>query len=198
MQKITIPDTIQGLIFDFDGTLADTMPIQWEAWHEALEIFQVDVPQEFLDRHKGVPTEQIVAEINQTFGFQLDATAVVHEKEQRVMAKLEQVKPIEPVLAVAREYYGRLPLAIASGGEQETVLKALKIMALTDLFDPILTAGDDVPPKPAPDIFLEAARRMQVPPQHCLVLEDGDPGIVAAQKAQMAVIDVWPLLDGQG
>ena len=190
MKKISISPTIKGLIFDCDGTLADTMPVQWEAWHETLALYGKTCPQDFLEDQKGVPTKLIVEAINRTFGYKLDPVSFSEEKERRLVSKLPLVKPIAPVAELALRYKNILPMAVASGGERDSVLTTLRSIGMHNFFDTVLTAADAVAPKPAPDIFLEAARRMQVEPQNCLVLEDADAGIQATIKAGMHYIDV--------
>ena len=81
-------------------------------------------------------------------------------------------------------------MAVASGGNRTNVDTSLESIGINELFDTVVTANDKVKPKPFPDIFLEAAKRIGVEPENCLVFEDGDMGIEAAQKAGMPVIDV--------
>ncbi len=85
-------------------------------------------------------------------------------------------------------------MAIASGGTRENIDLQLDAIGIKDYFSVILTADDGLPPKPAPGIFLESARRMNVAPEFCLVFEDGDFGIEGAKKAGMAVFDVREIL----
>lgn len=195
MQKINISPEIKALIFDCDGTLADTMALHWEAWHATLAFYDKKLEDNYLDTMRGVPTNLMVEKINKDFGWNLDPEEFSKEKEERFVAILDRVKPIDPVFELALRHKNKLPMAVASGGERETVLTTLKNIELGDFFDTVLTAADDVAPKPAPDIFLEAARRMQVAPENCLVLEDGEAGIRAAKDAGMHVFDVRPLIN---
>jgi len=85
-------------------------------------------------------------------------------------------------------------MAVASGSNKKFVHAQLKAVGIFDYFNFIVTADDPVKPKPDPDIFLLAAKKINVEPNLCLVFEDGDPGIIAAQKAAMTVIDVRNLI----
>ncbi len=105
---------------------------------------------------------------------------------------LPDVLPIEPVVQLARAYHGRLPMAVASGGTRPMVTKTLAAIGLLDLFDAVVTAEDVTHGKPAPDIFLEAARRLGVPPGRCVGFEDGDLGLQSVRAAGMVAIDVRP------
>ena len=195
IKEINISPEIKALIFDCDGTLADTMDLHWEAWHAALAFYGKKLEQDYLDTMRGVPTLLMVEKINRDLGWNVDPEEFAEEKENRLIAVLDRVKPIAPVVELALRYKDKMPMAVASGGERETVLATLEKIELGNFFDTVLTAADDVAPKPAPDIFLEAARRMNIEPQHCLVLEDGDAGIQAAKDAGMHILDVRPILN---
>ena len=95
------------------------------------------------------------------------------------------------VVDVARRYHGRVPMAVASAGRREIVEDTLRATGIRDLFREIVTVEDvDGRTKPAPDLFLEAARRLGVDPERCTVFEDTDEGIEAAIRAGMSVTDV--------
>jgi HAD superfamily hydrolase (TIGR01509 family) len=81
-------------------------------------------------------------------------------------------------------------MAVASGGIRPVILAQLARLQCLDWFDAIVTAEDTERHKPDPDVFLEAARRLGVPPQFCRVYEDSDLGVEAAQRAGMQWIDV--------
>jgi beta-phosphoglucomutase-like phosphatase (HAD superfamily) len=189
---IHIPPQVKGLIFDCDGTLADTMPIHWKAWHETFAAYGKMCPQAFLERSTGIPSVGIVRLYNVTFGEKIDPRRFAADKDRRSHEGLAHVGPIVPVVDVVRRYHGRLPMAVASGGIRMNVDLALEAIGLQGYFETILTADDDVPPKPSPAIFLEAARRLRVDPVYCQVFEDGEVGLEAARKAGMIATDIRP------
>ena len=131
------------------------------------------------------------------WGVPLDAQKIAHEKEAIFEEMLDVAKPIEAVLATAREYQGKLPMGVVSGGMRHLVLKTLEGMEARELFTAFVTADDPLPPKPAPDVYLEGARQLGVAPEKCHVFEDGDAGIAAAKAAGMTVTDVRPLLQAK-
>jgi beta-phosphoglucomutase-like phosphatase (HAD superfamily) len=187
---IEIPPGTEGLLFDCDGTLADTMPLHYRAWHETLMDYGVDCPRAFIDRHAGVPTRLIVEHVNRDFGVSLDPVRISDEKEARFAKRLHESLPVEEVVATAKACAGRLPMGVVSGGTRDLVVPTLQAIGVLDLFEVIVTADDPVRPKPAPDVFLEGARRLGVEPTRCHVFEDGEPGIIAAHAAGMTVTDV--------
>ena len=191
---ISIPSHIQGLLFDCDGTLVDSMPLHMQAWEASLKYFQAPYDRDFFFSRKGMKETVIVDEYNKTFGASLDSSAVVERKHYYFRDHIEEVRPIKPVVDVVFRYDSVLPMAVVSGGQKEIVEGELRVVGLVHYFQEILTADDPYNPKPAPDLFLEAARRITVEPSACMVFEDGDLGIRAAHNAGMGVIDIRPLL----
>jgi HAD superfamily hydrolase (TIGR01509 family) len=94
------------------------------------------------------------------------------------------------VVAVAREVAKTRPVAIASGGPREIVERSLAVSGLAPLFPVVVSADDVVHGKPSPDMFLLAAKRMGVPADRCLVFEDAEPGMRAAEAAGMPWVRV--------
>jgi len=142
----------------------------------------------------GVPARDILKLLITEQGVPLDAVAVAREKEAEYLPLIAQVEPINIVVGVARENYGKIPLAVASGGTKKTIEQVLEHLGIRGLFQAIVTSEDVVNQKPAPDIFLEAARRLGVPPQFCRAYEDTDLGMRAIRAAGMEAVDVRDLL----
>ncbi len=185
--------SFEAVIFDLDGTLVNSMPAHFAAWCEALSQFRVpkDVfPEDVFYSMGGRPTKDIVEELNGEFGLKLDPTEIALAKRAAFMDMLDKVEVIEDVVNYARSVRGRIPLAVASGGTRIVVEKTLQAVGISDLFDEVVTASDVKCGKPAPDIFLEAAKLLEVDPKNCLVFEDAPAGIIAAQCAGMEVVTV--------
>lgn len=187
---IPVAPGIEGLIFDCDGTLADTMPIHIAAWCDSFAARGVKCSEDFILSVTGMPAEKIVAVFNRRYHHHIDARAFAAEKNRRARDRLSEAEPIDPVVDIVRRYRGKLPMAVASGGTRDNVLLTLDVIGLVDCFETIITADDPVKPKPDPDIFVEAARRMRVEPSHCQVFEDGDAGLKAARTAGMVATDI--------
>jgi len=179
-----------GYIFDCDGTIADTMPIHYRAWSQAMEDFGGTFPEDLFYQWGGMPTAVIVEEINKKFGLSLDIEATVHRKERHYLENVHQVQPVMPVLEIARGMYGVKPLAIASGGHRELVEATLNAIDIIGMFDAVVCAEDYERGKPFPDPFLLAAERIGVPPEDCLVFEDSPTGVEAAKAAGMHYVFV--------
>jgi HAD superfamily hydrolase (TIGR01509 family) len=184
----------RGIIFDCDGTLANSMPLHWRAWQETARRYGLELSEARFYSLGGVPARDILKMLSTEQGIALDPVTVAHEKEAAYLALIAEVEPIHTVVEVAREHYGKIPLAVASGGTHLIIGQVLERLGIRHLFQAIVTSEDVVRQKPAPDIFLEAARRIGVPPQFCRAYEDTDLGMQAIRAAGMEAVDVRELL----
>jgi len=191
---IEVPDDIKGLIFDCDGTLVDSMPLHMRAWEYAVTQGGAKWNYEFFFSKKGMQDADIVNLYNKQIPIPLDPSATIKIKHAYFKKHRDEVKPVKPVVDVVARYHGKLPMAVASGSLREHVYLELNSIGITHFFKVILTADDNIQPKPSPDIFLEAAIRLGVLPHQCQVFEDGDLGLQSAQAAGMRATDVRPYL----
>ncbi len=192
-----IPNHIQGLIFDCDGTLADTMPSHYLAWREIVSqnANGFDFPETLFYETAGMPSVAIVELLNERFDLRLNPQQIDHDKETLFYEKyLATIEPITPIVEIAAAHRGKLPLAVATGGIHKIATAVLTKIGILDWFEALVTVDDVAHGKPAPDTFLEAARRINIAPESCHVFEDGDSGIKGALAAGMSVTDVRPLL----
>jgi beta-phosphoglucomutase-like phosphatase (HAD superfamily) len=137
-----------------------------------------------------MPSHRIIEMLAAEQSIVVDAQHAAIEKEQAFLAHLHLLEPIDSVLQVARAHRGVKPISVASGGFRKIITRQLEIIECLDWFDAIVTAEDTARHKPEPDVFLEAARRMGIAPEQCLVFEDADLGIEAARRAGMPCIDI--------
>ena len=188
----------QGLIFDCDGTLANTMPFHWRAWQVILARHQLQLPEHRFYALGGVPSRDILKMLASEQGRELDHLAVAREKEAAYLPFIPHVEPIELVVQIAQDHFGKLPMAVASGGSKPIIDQVLQRLRIRHLFQAVVTNEDVARQKPAPDIFLEAARRIGVAPERCRAYEDTDLGLEAIRAAGMDAVDVRELLrDGK-
>ncbi len=190
---------VKGLIFDLDGTLANTMPYHFQAWQKACRRFGLEMDTAFLQSYTGAPgwvIAEAVIEQNSMTG-KVTPEEIMQVKLDEFFTIQHHVTPIEPVAAIARKYHGILPMAVGTGGHREAVEKTLEITGLRKYFDIIVTANDVELHKPHPETFLKCAELMKVEPKYCEVFEDGDLGIEAAKRAGMIATDVreWYISD---
>jgi HAD superfamily hydrolase (TIGR01509 family) len=185
-------DGFEAVVFDCDGTLVNSMPAHFEAWCEALAMYGAGgvFKEDVFFAMGGRPTLDIVVELNDEYDLHLDPAAVALAKREAFLKRLSSIELIDEVAAFAESLRGKVPLAIATGGSRMVIEKTLKAVGISDWFDEVVTADDVAEGKPAPDIFLRAARLLGVDAAKCLALEDAPAGILAAQRAGMQVIAI--------
>ena len=191
--KLNIPaGDFAGYIFDLDGTLVDTMPLHYRAWNRAMQHagLKEELSEDLFYSLGGVPTRGVAKRFADHYGLTIDVEKVFHQKEALFLELRSEMKLIEAVAGVARKAAGRIPLSVASGGPRDIVRHTLELMGLKELFPVVVTPEDVTHGKPAPDMFLLAAKRMGVAPEKCLVFEDAEPGIKAAEAAGMKWVRV--------
>lgn len=181
------PDSHDAVIFDCDGTLVDTMPLHHCAWRKSFETFGApfQFTWELFTRRAGMTLEQTVEELNREFGCELPVQEVAAKQRAEYLQQCVEIAPIPHVVQFARTVAAHHPVAVASGSSRASVEDALRRVSLLDLFSTIITPADVRRGKPAPDMFLLAAERLAVPPERCLVIEDGELGLRAARQAGM-------------
>lgn len=188
-------DGIDALIFDMDGTLIDTMPTHYVAWREAFAAHGITFDEDLFYAMGGIPAPKVAATVAASQNVEVDAHALAEGKEDRfleLMRSSDSVDLIEPVVAVARDHHGQRPMAVATGSPRFVAEVMLDASGLSAMFQTLVTADDTERHKPEPDVFLEAARRLNVEPTRCVVFEDADPGLEGARRAGMQAIDIRP------
>ncbi len=193
-RRVTIPDDIDTLIFDCDGTLVDTMPVHFEVWTEVLNDNGLVLSEERFYALAGVSTRAIVELLAKEQDVRVDALAVSLDKDHRFLVRESHGAPIAPVIEIARAEQGKRKLAVASGNVTEVVRRTLRGVGIESLFEAVVGADQVTRSKPAPDVFLRAAELLGRAPSGCLVYEDGDLGIEAARAAGMRWVDVRPMI----
>jgi len=188
--NLEINPKAKGLIFDLDGTLADTMPIHFIAWRNAAAKYGVEFTPELFDKLAGIPLYPTVEKINEIFGTHIDPKEMGDIKETEFEANMHLTPEIKVVTDIVRKYHGKLPIAVGTGGSRRLALKTLDIIGLSGYFEVLVTSEDVKHYKPNPETFLKCAEQMGVAPADCEVFEDGILGIQAAQTAGMMVVDV--------
>lgn len=192
---IEIRNDVKAIIFDLDGTLADTMPLHYEACQIVCNKLGFEFPEDYFYAEAGKPTLEVFENLMNLLNLPHNGAAVGQEKEEIFIQLIPKVKPLKLVEDIAVRYKGKLPMAIGSGGQRHTVELTLKAIGYSDFFQSIVSADDVDQYKPHPDTFLKCAEEMNVDPKDCVVLEDGDPGIEAAIAAGMQYIDVRKYLN---
>ncbi len=191
MHLVLPPGPFRAYLFDMDGTIADSMPLHYIAWKQALAEYGCPLfPEPLFYSWGGMPVSEIVATLNQRHGLNMPIEEVAHRKEGLYYDLLPKLTAVPEVLEQIEEAHSRIPFAVVSGSTRESVTKSLDIIGLRDKFEVLVCAGDYKNAKPDPEPFLLAAQKLNVPPASCLVFEDTAMGIEAATAAGMQSVRI--------
>lgn len=182
---------VDAVIFDFDGTLVDTMPVHYEAYRRAFAEMDLALSRDDFYRNSGGNARETIPKL--LAGRRAPRSLPeIHARKKEILGQLLSEGPIE-VLQTSQlldAFLGRLPMALASSGSRAGIELILDRLGWRHYFAAVVT-GEDVPHgKPAPDLFLMAAQQLDIERSRCLVFEDTDAGVAAARTAGMHVYDV--------
>ncbi|MDV7186481.1 beta-phosphoglucomutase family hydrolase [Lutibacter sp. TH_r2] len=187
---IEIPKNVKGLIFDLDGTLANTMQNHFKSWRKALSPYGIDFTSELFLSLTGMSRWATIEKLNEMFETKMDVAEVGKNKGEYFHEVAHLTEEIKIVGDVVRKYHGILPMSIGTGSTRSGAKQSLEITNLQKYFEIVITSDDIINPKPHPETFLKCAELMNVNPKDCVVFEDGILGMQAAEAIGMSVIDV--------
>jgi len=183
----------KAVIFDWDGTVADTKKTVMESFRRVLSEAGCTISDEFIERRIGVGTRKIMEDALRECGIDFDEEALEKLVERKIEYQAEMTGAVdlfEGAVELLDTLYGRVKIALATMGPRKVVDKLLSEKSIRRYFDVVVTADEAPKPKPNPEIFLQAARRMKVRSEECLVVEDSIFGVKAAKAAGMGCIAV--------
>jgi beta-phosphoglucomutase-like phosphatase (HAD superfamily) len=179
-----------ALLFDCDGTLADTAELHHYAIAAATKSLGHDMPKHwYLDR-VGLSLDQLLKEFKSLCGVQLYRRDLSPLEEEIYCRNTSMIREIAAVASIVRNNAGKIPMAVVSSSTRRMVIATLEALRLTPYFSAVITVEDVENPKPAPDGFLKAAQSLGIDPARCIVFEDSQHGLDAARRANMAAKDV--------
>jgi beta-phosphoglucomutase len=186
-----LDNSLQGVIWDMDGVLIDSMEIQFDVWRNIFQSYGVDFQRKDFNRHFGTTNLETIQFV---LGDRLTAeeSIVLADKKQSVFEKiaLQQAKLI-PGVTRWLEFFEQqnIPQAIASSNAQRFIEAITAHLDISSYFRAIVSA-ENLASKPDPSVFLESARRIQAEPSRCLVFEDAMAGVEGARRAGMKCIAI--------
>lgn len=182
----------KAIIFDCDGTLVDSEHLTALAYTDVIRPYGIDIaPATLHEEFIGLTNRNISKILSERYGIALPVDEVMHGFESAMSAGMrEHMRVLPESVACFKALRGQHPVAVASNGNRRTVIEELKVGGYYDLIDEdlIFTANQVAHPKPAPDLFLLAARHLQADPKICVVIEDSAPGARAGFAAGMDVV----------
>jgi HAD superfamily hydrolase (TIGR01509 family) len=181
---------LAAVLFDFDGVLVDTEWAIYQSWRRVFEAHDHDLPLEIYTRCIGsdFATWSPKTHLEDLTGLAFDWHDLDARRQEEIMAELNDAGPMPGVAEVLGKLpTAGLPAAVVSSSSHHWVDGWLEKLGLQGHFKTTVCRGDAPRIKPAPDLFLEAARRLEIPPHECLVIEDSANGLIAAKDAGMRV-----------
>jgi beta-phosphoglucomutase-like phosphatase (HAD superfamily) len=185
-----VEGTFSGLIFDCDGTLVDTAPAHLQALQQGLAAHGLSMEGDWYYPRVGLTPDALMDEYEALLGRPTPRSDIYARYNVAFQAGMALMQEITVVAEIARAWHGRVPMSVATNGHRENVEATLVATTLRPLFDFIVAAEDVERGKPAPDVFLEAAKRMGVAAASCVVFEDSNEGLEGARRAGMRAIDI--------
>lgn len=203
----------KAIIFDMDGVISDTQKMHSDAWSRILNKYGINIaPKEVTLRFAGMSAREAFTDLLSEYGLERFLDVALKDKSAIIKKSFDKkIKPIKGVKVLINKLIkeGR-DIAVATGSGHKGAHKVLKDLGLEEVFPVVVTSDDVSVSKPAPDIFLLAAKKLGRDPAECVVIEDSRNGMVAAHLAGMKCIglvmdrnavDVYPadkLVEGYG
>lgn len=182
---------LKAVIFDLDGVIIDSEPLHTKAVVQALRQYNVELTQDYCNQFIGTTVVHMMETIRNDYSLQASVEELIRaDQTARQQLLQSETYPVVPNIRgfIADLYEHGVQLAVASSSTQEEIEAVIHRLSLEPFFSVLLSGTKVAHPKPAPDIFLEAARRLSVEPSECVVVEDSFLGVTAAKAAGMTRI----------
>lgn len=183
----------KAVIFDWDGTLADTRAAIVVSFQQVLKEVGIEVPDSYIERRMGIGASETFREILREAGREVDEALVkqlVERKSRRQVSLKDKVKLFPGALELLEVLNGKIRIGLASMNSRTVINALIKAKDLERFFQTVTTAEDITNSKPHPEIFLKCAEQLNVFPSGCVVVEDSLFGVQAAKAAGMGCIAV--------
>ena len=183
----------EAVIFDWDGTLAETRKIVIQSFQNVLTEEGCNVSDEFIVRLMGVGTKKTFIEAFKACNRRLDVLMLekLTNKKVRIQAEnTNKVKLMNGAFELLEDLYGRIKIALATMGSRPVIDKLLTEKRIKKFFNVVVTADDVSKPKPDPEVFIITAKKLGIDPQKCMVIEDSVFGLRAARLAKMKCVGI--------
>ena len=182
---------MKAMLFDMDGVLVDSEPIHFQARKMTLARYGYTTDDEELSHYQSTPTEVFIAGINKSRGSSIpvDEAARLHKEDFKTAFDNFDLKSIDGIPEYLEQLESlKIPMAIASSSSPELIREVIRRLGIAKYFRELVSGDEVARPKPNPDVYLTAAKKIGADPSECVVLEDSHNGVLAAKSAGMFCI----------
>jgi HAD superfamily hydrolase (TIGR01509 family) len=183
----------EAVIFDWDGTLADTKQMVVATFQKVLSKIHCTVSDEFIERRIGIGAADTFRDALRASGVSFDEALIKRLVEEKIQTEIDlssTVNLFAGALELLTALQGKVKVALASMNNRDVIDHLLKTLGLPRFFDAVLTVDEVHNSKPDPEIFLKTALKLSCPAERCVVVEDSIFGVEAAKAAKMGCIAV--------
>ena len=184
---------LEAVIFDWDGTLADSKKYIVKAFQKVLREVGCEVTDEYIDRLIGIGPRNIFKEALKSANMPYSEEMIneMIEKKIKVQMKfLTEIELFDGAVELLSSLHNRVKMALATMSNRKVIEKILDEKGVRKYFDVVITVDEVNKPKPDPEIFLKSAAKLECKPERCVVVEDSIFGVMAAKRANMKCIAV--------
>jgi len=184
---------VKAVIFDWDGTLADTKKAVVRSFQKVLVEDGCVISDEFIERRMGIGTKRTLEQALKECNVRFDDTMLENlaGEKIRIQANLTNIVSLfGGAIELLEELHGRIKIALATMSSRKVVDKLLSEKRIGGYFDVVVSADEIFSPKPDPEVFFVSATKLGVKPEDCVVVEDSVFGVRAAKAAKMKCIAV--------
>lgn len=180
-----------AVIFDMDGVIIDSEPIHFEVDMQTMRDLGFDISSEELEKYVGTTNEYMFTDLKNKYNINQSIEEIINYKVELTKKKIIQsdLDPIEGIKELLVDLKNKnIPTAIASSSPRSFIDVVVSKFNLQDYFKYIVSGEEVVNGKPAPDVYIETAKKLGLPPEECTVIEDSRNGVLAAKTAGMKCI----------
>ncbi|WP_160687896.1 HAD family hydrolase [Clostridium sp. C2-6-12] len=182
---------MKAVIFDMDGVIIDSEPIHFEVDMKTMKDFGCSISKEELNKYVGTTNEYMFTDIKNKYKLDKSAEEIINYRCELVKRKVieSDLEPIEGIKNLLINLKDKnIPAAIASSSPRDFIEVVVSKFGIENYFSCILSGEEVENGKPAPDIYVETAKKLGILPEECVVIEDSKNGVLAAKKAGMKCI----------
>lgn len=191
---------MKAVIFDMDGVIIDSEPIHFEVDIQTMKDFGCSISKEELNKYVGTTNEYMFTDIKNKYKLDKSVEEIINYRTEIVKRKVieSDLAPIEGIVDLLKDLKDKNILAaIASSSPRDFIEVVVSKFGIKDYFSCILSGEEVENGKPAPDIYLETAKKLGIAPEEGVVIEDSKNGVIAAKEAGMKCIGFKNINSGE-